>query len=130
MRLAHLFARRLRFESILQLRHRGRVIGKQNALGGSGQWIWQVRHRLLGRSLPATISAIETAMIPSPIKDEAYDNRDTVGELVVDEAALVGWTRSEAMAAIVDVALNQKFVEDEIERTNFRLVMRQRMVEH
>ena len=50
-------------------------------------------------------------MIPSPMKDEPYDDRETDCEMalemkvdeLVDECALVGWTRSEAMAAIVNV---------------------------
>jgi len=70
-------------------------------------------------------------MIPSPQKDEPYDDRDTDCELaletrihdLVDEAALVGWTRSEAMAAIVNLALNQMFAETENDRTDFRLAM-------
>ena len=65
---------------------------------------------------------------PSPLKDEPYDDRDSwlwrrgIHDLV-DEAALVGWTRSEAMAAIVNLALNQMFAETENERTNFRLAI-------
>jgi hypothetical protein len=67
-------------------------------------------------------------MIPPPMNDEHYEDRASDCEMalqmkvdeLVDESALVGWTRSEAMAAIVNIALNQMFAETENERTNFR----------
>ncbi|MGO4440728.1 hypothetical protein [Rhizobium sp. RAF56] len=72
------------------------------------------------------------------MKDELYEDRDTDCEMaleqkvqeVVDEAALVGWTRLEARAAIINIALNPMFAETENERSSFRLALVQRKGEH
>ena len=68
-------------------------------------------------------------MIPSPLKDKPYDDRETDCLIalemrvhdVVDEAEAAGWARLEAMAAIASIALNQMFAEQEKEVTNSRL---------
>jgi hypothetical protein len=77
-------------------------------------------------------------MILSPMLDQPYDDRESDCQLaielqvhqLVDLAVAAGWKRTEAMAAIANVALDQMFAEQENQQSSFRVAQALGKVEH